>query len=170
MKILNLLPHFLVSFLLLALTLSISSCATTPVDVVAQEGGGDIYAQYELGGATTAAQAATAVSALKLLATDLPLIPAGKLSQSDSGYLSGVLQQAKAGIPVSASTQKVLDDLNSIISLVASNLGGGNGGMTGAQGLAVADFTNVAVGITNAIAYKEGEWKADPSKAGWPTS
>lgn len=144
---------------LLALALAFSGCATTPIGVIEQEAGGDLYANYELGSVTTAAQAQTIVSALNRLQTDLPLIPAGKVSQGQLGALNEQLSEAKAGIPVNASNQKIVDDLASLIDLVAQGISGtGNGGLTAGQGLLIANFTNAAQGIKAAIEYQEGKW------------
>jgi len=151
-RLLSLLPILSAPLLLL------SGCGTTPLDVSAQEGSGDIYAQYELSQVTSAAQAASTISALQRLEVDLPKIPSGQVSQNELGALSAQLNQAKALIPVSANTQKVLDDLNSLLQLTAANLSGGNGGMTAAQGIATAAFNNAAVGIKSAIQYVSGQW------------
>ena len=144
-------------FAVIAACLLPLGCALTPVDVTAQEGAGKLYAQFELGNVSSAAQAATAIAALQRLETDLPNIPLGKVSDLELGALNAQLQQAKLGINTSDPTkQNILSAIASLGNLIAQNAS--LGGETAGQALVSADYTNASLGIGMGINYIEGGW------------
>ena len=141
------------SLVALAAVAILAGCVTmTPTQNVAlaNAAAGNSYAIYVLD-----QNGAAAIPTLTLLATQLPLIPQGKVSSHDVGVLEGQLQQTKGTI--SAQNPKLSDQVASLINLVAQaqvNAAGGNIDVN--QAVLFAACQDVANGINNGVQYWEG--------------
>jgi hypothetical protein len=128
--------------------------------------GGDVYTTAKLDAvdqtpAGLAAQKA-AVTDLQLVASDLSLFIAGKLTQFQLGYLNGKLQADKVAV---SGNQKAVDQVTGILNLLAQSATSG-GFVTPYQALAAGQVTNIVSGINSGIQQAEGKWSAtDPT--GW---
>ena len=142
----------------LVLAFSLSSCALSPSQQVALAGAeaGNAYATYALGQATTPAQQALVLTGLGDLASNLPLIPLGKVSPAKLGAINAELAAAKAAIGQSGNSQ-LASQVGSLVSLVTTAQNNAYGSVvTADQALVAAACQNVSQGIMNAIAYWQG--------------
>ena len=131
-----------------------AGCVTmTPTQnlALANAAAGNAYAIYVLD-----QNGAAAVPTLTLLATDLPLIPQGKVNAHDLGVLEGQLQKTKGTI--AATNTKLADQVASLLNLVAQaqiNAAGGNIDVN--QAILFAACQDAANGINNGVAYWQGK-------------
>jgi hypothetical protein len=115
------------------------------------------------------------VKGLTDLATDLPLIPLGKVTAGEFGALTAELQNYKSAVAASSAAGEVvasppvnlaqlLDQLISLISLVTSSFPSASGGLeTLDQAVAVQYLGNWSAGITNALSFEAGKASATQS-------
>lgn len=140
------------SLLLVLLAFACFGCVATPEQYVALANAeaGNAYATYELnkGGAK-------AVVALSHLSGVLPNIPLGKVSPTELGAISAELKVAQASFVNDDSTRNQIGSLIALISQNAGTITGGN--VTAQQALIMAQFQNVANGISAGIAFWEGQ-------------
>jgi len=110
------------------------------------------------------------------LATDLPLIPLGKVTPAELGALDTELQSYKTAVatvastnptaPVTSSTnaQQLLDQIISLIALVSNAMPSASGGIeTADQALAAVYLSQWAAGIHNALGFYAGKTGGGPA-------
>lgn len=135
-----------------------TGCASMTTDqkiALAGAESGNIYATAELTKAATPAAKQATIKALTDLATELPLIPLGKVSTFNIGALQAELANVHATL---ISNPAAANQIDSFIALVANNQGTLTSGIvTTEQALVFGAFQNVATGITNAIQFAAGQ-------------
>lgn len=113
----------------------------------------------------------SAVKALQDLATNLPLIPLGKVSPTELGTLTAELSKTHSAISGSAaagetvagvsSLQETASQLGSLISLVSQAEPTASGGLeTPDQALAVQYLWNFSSGVLNGVQFWQGQQAA----------
>lgn len=147
-------PYSLLSSLvaLLCLLYAFAGCAATPEQNIALgfAAAGNTYATYELGKGGPAT-----VTALTHLALIMPDIPLGKVSARELGQLNAELQVAKANLVKNEQADNQIGSLIALVSQNAGTMAGGN--LTAHQAIIMAQFQNVANGISAAIAFYSGQ-------------
>lgn len=140
------------SLLLVLLAFACFGCVATPEQTIAlaNASAGNAYATYELNKGGT-----KAVVALTHLSLILPDVPLGKVSASELGALGAELKLAQASFVNDDATRNQLGSFLALISQNAGMITGGN--ITAKQALVMAHFQNVSNGITNAIAFWQGQ-------------
>lgn len=129
-----------------------AGCAASPSQQVALgfESAGNYYGTYELNKSGRAA-----VPALTHLSLVMPDIPLGKVPVMELGQLSAELKLAQASF---INNEQARNQIGSLIALISDNAGKISGGnITAQQALIMAQFQNVANGISNAIAFWSGQ-------------
>jgi hypothetical protein len=126
---------------------------------------GNAIATYTLG-----KNGSAAVQGLQDLATDLPLIPLGKVTASELGALSAELNATQASMKVSATAgvttiptappsnlSQIISQLGSLIALITTSQPSASGGLeTVDQAIAVQYFANVSQGLLNGVQFWQG--------------
>jgi hypothetical protein len=126
---------------------------------------GNALATYTLG-----KQGVPAIQGLQDLATDLPLIPLGKVTPQELGALSAELSKTQAAMQATAATgattiptapptnlSQTISQLGSLIALITTSQPTASGGLeTVDQAIAVQYFANVSQGILNGIGFYQG--------------
>jgi len=158
-KMKNQIVRVLSAVLLGAAFVGLTACQTVDLKTAAELELGNGVATYVLDNTTNQAGA---VQALSDLAAILPGIALGQVSSAQLGVVNRELIAMQT---LSASNQKVLDQIGSLIGLISNmQAAGGGGAVTPVQALLAASGNNVALGIENAIAYKGLDATADVPK------
>ena len=144
--------------LLCAGLMSLTACFT-PSQQVALAGAeaGNAFATYELNKSGTAV-----IKGLTDIATNLPLIPYGKVSANELGVINAELSQVQG---TQTSSSQLYSQVGSLISLVSQASATAGGNPTAEQGVLAAQAQDVANGITNAIAFYQGQQSVTPTPA-----
>lgn len=117
---------------------------------------GNALATYELN-----KDGSAAIKGLQDLATNLPLIPLGKVSANELGIINAELQQVQSG---QVKSSQLYAQVGSLIALVSQSAATAGGNPTLEAGQLVAEATDVSNGINNAIQYWQGGQSVTPTK------
>lgn len=151
-----------------------SGCASTAANQAIATGEvvtGSVYATAKLDAidqtpAGLTAQKA-AVTDLQLVASDLSLFVAGKLTQFQLGYLNGKLKADQVAL---SGNQQAVDQVTGVLNILAQSATS-NGYVTPYQSLVQGNVTNIVNGINASIQQAEGKWSVtDPTGWSAPTS
>lgn len=131
-------------------------CATpTQTQALATAEIGNSFATYVLN-----QEGVSAVKYLQDIAANLPQIPYGKVSPTELGVINAEFQKVQNAQP---STSQLYSQVGSAISLVSQSAATAGGNPTAEQGVLSANLGDLSAGITNAIAFWQGQQTISPT-------